>query len=56
MLGLTTKLKKILIDVSKDAPISFEKTHERNDVRDLAFTVLEYCSNKFETRLDKLKK
>ncbi|RHZ78031.1 hypothetical protein Glove_168g135 [Diversispora epigaea] len=50
------KVKGILTNVSKDAPMSLEKAHERNDVKDLVTAVMKYCSNKIEYRLDKLKK
>ncbi|KAF0404392.1 hypothetical protein F8M41_009037 [Gigaspora margarita] len=50
------KIKEILINVSKDAPMTFEKTYARKDMVDLAITVMEYCCNKFGYRLDKLKK
>ncbi|CAG8818751.1 3045_t:CDS:1 [Gigaspora margarita] len=50
------KIKEILINVSKDAPMTFEKTCAREDMENLYITVMKYCCNKFIYRLDKLKK
>ncbi|KAF0377836.1 hypothetical protein F8M41_012514 [Gigaspora margarita] len=50
------KIKQILINVSKDAPMTFEDTVAREDMIDLYTTVMKYCSSKFIYRLDKLKK
>ncbi|KAF0492441.1 hypothetical protein F8M41_021722 [Gigaspora margarita] len=50
------KIKEILINVSKDAPMTSKKAYERKDMRDLYFTVMTYCGRKLKYRLDKLKK
>ncbi|PKB96120.1 hypothetical protein RhiirA5_435405 [Rhizophagus irregularis] len=40
------KIKETLKNVSKDAPISFKQTCDREDMRDLILTIVEYCSEK----------
>ncbi|CAI2179495.1 9868_t:CDS:2 [Funneliformis geosporum] len=35
--------------------MSFEQAHNRNDMKELTFVVLKYCSNKLGYRLDKLR-
>jgi hypothetical protein len=49
------RVKKILVNVSKDAPMTLEQALNRKDVRVLYGTVMKYCSKKLESRLDKLR-
>ena len=46
------KIKEVLTNVSKDAPMSFKQAHERDDVKDLSSNVLQYCSVKLGYRLE----
>ncbi|RIB08939.1 hypothetical protein C2G38_309576 [Gigaspora rosea] len=50
------KIKEILINVSKDAPMTFKEASERADIKKLIHTIMAYCHSKFRYRLDKLKK
>ncbi|PKC56148.1 hypothetical protein RhiirA1_542227 [Rhizophagus irregularis] len=50
------KVKKVLINVSKEAPMTFAEAHERDDVKKLAITIFEYCKHKVIFRLNKLRK
>ncbi|RIB05795.1 hypothetical protein C2G38_566030 [Gigaspora rosea] len=50
------KIKEILINVSKDAPMTYEEAYARTDMKNLVMTVMKYCVKKFRYRLDKLKK
>ncbi|CAG8612443.1 14597_t:CDS:1 [Acaulospora morrowiae] len=49
------KVKETLINVSKDAPMTFKQALNRNDMRDLYFAIMKYCSKKLEHRLNKLR-
>ncbi|RHZ89759.1 hypothetical protein Glove_11g76 [Diversispora epigaea] len=50
------EIKKLMTNLSKDAPMTFTQASERKDVITLFFNVLEYCSVKLGYRLDKLKR
>jgi hypothetical protein len=49
------KVKKTLINVSKDAPILSDHVYKRQDVKELCFAIMKYCSHKLRYRLDKLR-
>src|SRR5205807_2620594 len=49
------KIKKYFKSISKDAPITLNTAFERSDVGDLFETIMNYCSTKLESRLNKLK-
>lgn len=50
------EIKGLMINLSKDAPMTFVEATKRKDVSALFFHILEYCSVKLENRLKKLKK
>ncbi|GBC32128.2 uncharacterized protein OCT59_012776 [Rhizophagus irregularis] len=50
------KIKGLMTNLSKDAPMKFVQATEREDVPYLILNVFEYCSEKLRRRLDKLKK
>ncbi|CAB4441327.1 unnamed protein product [Rhizophagus irregularis] len=49
-------VKKVLINVSKEAPMSFEEAYEKDDVKKLAINIFKYCKYKLIIRLNKLRK
>ncbi|RIA80326.1 hypothetical protein C1645_838899 [Glomus cerebriforme] len=50
------KIERHLRSISKDAPITLVNALKRDDVRALFKDVMAYCSVKFESRFEKLKK
>ncbi|PKB98174.1 hypothetical protein RhiirA5_431799 [Rhizophagus irregularis] len=50
------EIKRLMKNLSKNAPMTFEQATKRNDVAALFFSVLEYCSVKLGKRLEKLKR
>ncbi|GBC08613.1 hypothetical protein RclHR1_08250010 [Rhizophagus clarus] len=49
------KIKANLKSISKDAPVTLDAAFDRSDVGDLFEAIMDYCSTKFESRLNKLK-
>ncbi len=49
------KIKEYLQNISRDAPVTLDTAFDRKDVRNLFKAIMDYCSTKFKSRLEKLK-
>ncbi|GES86033.1 hypothetical protein GLOIN_2v1762039 [Rhizophagus clarus] len=49
-------IKEFVTNLSKDAPMSFVQASKRKEMAVLYFNIMEYCSVKLRSRLDKLKR
>ncbi|PKC08968.1 hypothetical protein RhiirA5_475782 [Rhizophagus irregularis] len=50
------KIQECLIKISKYEPMKWEEAIKKSDTKTLSASVIAYCSEKFESRLDKLKR
>jgi len=50
------EIKELMTNLSKDAPMTIAQASKREDVIALFYNILEFCSVKLGSRLDKLKR